>query len=266
MALWIDELAGEAADPTEAGRKMRQCFYTLGKITKRQLTVDCLRKLIVRKVGTHEVEGLAKKVIKGEERRNPKIVLSLLQMKLEDALRQVEKAKKQFLREKVGLYMSINRGGMLKEEFWSRVDSKVKKMWVDGKKKVQAKVDRLENIYKGARGNTGMVGNIRVGDDELGEENVELKDPLAAGVEVNENEAKVLRKDPRFRDWKKITIEDVETDVAVALDNLRREIKKVEDNGGKSLSKEEEMIERESTNELNKTRKPWTLANRDRLP
>ena len=38
--------------------------------------------------------------------------------------------------------------------------------------------------------------------------------------------------------------------VAVALDNLRREIKKVEDNGGKSLSKEEEMIERESTNEL----------------
>ena len=42
MALWIDELAEEAADPTEAGRKMRRCFYTLGKITKRQLTVDCL--------------------------------------------------------------------------------------------------------------------------------------------------------------------------------------------------------------------------------
>ena len=68
---------------------------------------------------------------------------------------------------------------------------------------------------------------------------------------MNEFEAKVLRKDPRFRDWKKITIEDVETDVAVALDNLRREIKKVDDNGGKSLSKEEELIERESTNELN---------------
>ena len=96
-----------------------------------------------------------------------------------------------------------------------------------------------------------MVGNIRVGDEELGEENVEIKVPLAAGVEVNENEAKVLRKDPRFRDWKRITIEDVETDVAVALDNLRREIKNVEDNGGKSLSKEEELIERESTNELN---------------
>ena len=251
MALWIDELAGEAADPTEAGRKMRRCFYTLEKITKRQLTVDCLRKLVMRKVGTHEVEGLAKKVIKGEERRNPKIVLSLLQMKLEDALKQVEKAKKQFSREKMSLYMSINRSGMLKEEFWSRVDSKIKKMWVDGKKKVQAKVGRLEDIYKGARGKTGMVGNIRVGDDELGEENVEIKNPLAAGVEVSENEAKVLRKDPRFRDWRKITVQDVETDVAIGLDNLRREIKKVEDNGGKSLSKREEMIERESTNELN---------------
>ena len=250
MALWIDELAGEAADPTEAGRKMRRCFYTLGKITKRQLTVNCLRKLVVRKVGTHEVEGLAKKVIKGEERRSPKIVLSLLQMKLEDALRQVEKAKKQFMREKVSLYMSINRGGVLKQEFWSRVDSEIKKMWVEGKKKIQAKVDRLEDIYKGARNNTGKVGNIRVGDDELGEEDVEIKDPLAAGVEVSECEAKVLRKDPRFRDWSKITIEDVETDVAVGLDNLRREIRKVEENGGKSLSVQEEIAERESTNEL----------------
>ena len=131
------------------------------------------------------------------------------------------------------------------------MDSKIKKMWTEGKKKVQAKVDRLEDTYKGARGRTGMVGNIRVGDDELGEENVEIKDPLAAGVEVSECEAKVLRKDPRFRDWSTITIEDVETDVAVALDNLRREIKKVEENGGKSLTKEEELIERESTNELN---------------
>ena len=61
----------------------------------------------------------------------------------------------------------------------------------------------------------------------------------------------VLRKDPRFRDWSKITIEDVETDVAVGLDNMRREIKKVEDNGGKSLSKEEEDIEKQSTTELN---------------
>ena len=38
--------------------------------------------------------------------------------------------------------------------------------------------------------------------------------------------------------------------MAVGLDNLRREIKKVEENGGKSLSKEEEVAERESTNEL----------------
>ena len=39
--------------------------------------------------------------------------------------------------------------------------------------------------------------------------------------------------------------------MAVGLDNLRREIKKVEDNGGRSLSKEEEDVERQSTTELN---------------
>ena len=53
---------------------MRQCYFTLGKLTKRQLTVDCLRKLCVRRVGTHEVERLARSFIKGETRRNPRHV------------------------------------------------------------------------------------------------------------------------------------------------------------------------------------------------
>ena len=42
----------------------------------------------------------------------------------------------------------------------------------------------------------------------------------------------------------------LENTIGVYNSSARREIKKVEDNGGKSLSKEEEMIERESTNEL----------------
>ena len=69
----IDELAEEAADPTEAGRKMRQVYFSHCKLTYRQLTIDLLRKLIERGVGTHEVEKLAQKVIKGESRRSPKI-------------------------------------------------------------------------------------------------------------------------------------------------------------------------------------------------
>ena len=68
MTLWIETLAEDAADPTEAGRKMRRSFFTLVKLTNRQLTVDLLRKLCERKVGTLEVEGLARKVIRGEEK------------------------------------------------------------------------------------------------------------------------------------------------------------------------------------------------------
>ena len=65
MTFWIDNLADQAADPTEAGRKMRQCYYTLEKLTKRQLTVDCLKKLRVRRVGTNEVEKMSKRMIRG---------------------------------------------------------------------------------------------------------------------------------------------------------------------------------------------------------
>lgn len=52
MTFWIDNLADEAADPIEAGRKMRQCYYTLEKLTKRQLTQGTnLYLLPVRGVG-----------------------------------------------------------------------------------------------------------------------------------------------------------------------------------------------------------------------
>ena len=78
MTTEIERLAREAADPVEAGQKMRQVYFTQVKLTNRQLTVDLLRKLYEREIGTHEVEQLAKKVIKGESRRNPKIVQNLI--------------------------------------------------------------------------------------------------------------------------------------------------------------------------------------------
>ena len=82
MTFKIDRLAQEAADPEEAGRRMRQVYFTQVKLTKRQLTIDLLRKLYERGVGTNEVEQLAKKVIKGELRKNPDIVKYLLKLKM----------------------------------------------------------------------------------------------------------------------------------------------------------------------------------------
>ena len=251
MTFWIEELAREAADPVVAGRKMREVFYCLGKLVNRQLTADCLRKLIERRVGTHEVEKSARLTIKEDRRRNLEVVDFLLKIKLKDALKWTDRLQKRFLREKEKVYMSINRGGLLKVAFWSKVKSEMDVRWKDGKKKIQEKVDRLETTYKGARTYTGKVENIRVGDRELGDEVEELEEPFKAGVEVNNIEAQVLRKDPRFRDWCKIGMEDIETDITVGLDNLRREVKKVDENGGKSLSLEEENVEKQFTTIVN---------------
>ena len=62
MTSRIDELADEAADPFEAGKRMRQVYFTNCKLTNRQLTVDLLKKLFERGVGTHDVESIALKV------------------------------------------------------------------------------------------------------------------------------------------------------------------------------------------------------------
>ena len=245
MTSRIEYLAREAADPYEAGKRMRQVYFTNCKLTNRQLTVDLLKKLYERGVGTHEVESIARKLIRGVPRRNPSIVKALIKIKLEDAMRWHHRTRRQCLMERAELYRFINRRGQLKEEFWSAMRLDLGRRWKKGKEKNQEKADRLEVTYKGAKPPTGRVGNIRVGDRELGEEEEVEKVPVAAGTNINAAEAKVLNLDPRFRDWCKITKEDVETDIDVALDNLRREIDKLEENGGTSLSEAEEIRERQ---------------------
>ena len=247
MTSRIEYLAREAADPFEAGKRMRQVYFSNCKLTNRQLTVDLLKKLYERGVGTHEVESVARKVIKGEPRRNPKIVKAIIEIKLEDALRWQHRTRRQCLVEKAELYSFINRRGRLKEEFWSAMRLDLGRRWKKGKEKNQEKADRLEVTYKGTKPFTGRVDNIKVGDRELGEEEEVEKVPVAAGTNINAAEAKVLNLDPRFRDWCKITKEDVETDIDVALDNLRREIERLEENGGTSLSEAEEIRERQLT-------------------
>ena len=250
MTSRIEELAGEASDPYEAGQKMRQLYFTNCKLTKRQLTVDILKKLLERGVGTHDVESIARKVIKGEPRRNPEIVKALIKMKLEDAIKWQNCIRRQSLKEKAELYRVINRRGLIKVEFWAALRLDVERRWRKGKDKNQEKANRLEVIYKGAKPYTGMVGNIRVGDTELGREEEIEKVPLAAGANINAFEAKVLNLDPKFRDWSKITMEDVETDIDISLDNMRREIDKLEENGGNGLTEAEEIRERQFTNPI----------------
>ena len=246
----INQLATEAADPFVAGEKMRQVYFAQIKLTTRQLTVDFLKKILERKVGTHEVESLAQKVVKGEGRRNPEIVATLLKIKLKDAIMWAQRLKKKFLKKKAELYESINRAGLIKEMFWTAVKEEIDNMWRKGKDKMKTKMDRLERIYKGARPDTGMVGDIRVGDMELGAEEDEEREPLVAGTEVNQAEAKVLNLDPRFRDWNKITLEEIETDIDVGLDNARREINTMEENEGRSLTEQEENQEKQFTRVL----------------
>ena len=109
----INQLATEAADPIVAGEKMRQVFFAQIKLTNRQLTVDFLRKMLERRVGTHEVESLAQRVIKWDGRRNPEVVATLLRIKLKDAISWAQRLKKEFLKKKAELYKSINRNGLI---------------------------------------------------------------------------------------------------------------------------------------------------------
>ena len=151
MAYRIEELAREAADPEMAGRKMRQVYYSLDKLTNRQLTVNSLEKMKERKVGSNEIEKLAKQMVKGETKRNPSIVEAIINIKLEDARKWMKRKKKQFLKDKADLYTSISRGGMIKTEFWSMVKEEIEKKWTKGEEEYPGEAGQAGKDLQGRR-------------------------------------------------------------------------------------------------------------------
>ena len=102
-------------------------------------------------------------------------------------------------------------------------------MWEDGRKKNQNKKDHLESRYK-PRKEHGMVEDIPVGDQELGEDN-KVVEVLAYEVHVDEDEKEYLKLPNSHTDFVKIDVQKMKTSIQVTAAKLRMGLREEEENG-----------------------------------
>ena len=146
------------------------------KLTKRNLTLNVLRKLFDKNIGTNEVMNNAVSMSKQfvRKRFNDKLVKYVMQMKIVDAEKEQQSTRHEFYRMKSQYYQYVNKNGLIDMMFHRMMRDQVEKLWYEGKIKNSRKVKYLVNKWRTNRDAKVVdVRNVKYRDNEL---NVEVCD------------------------------------------------------------------------------------------
>ena len=111
-------------------------------------------------------------MITEEAGRNEGVVVKILRIVIEEAKKKESKAKTNFRRDRRNAE-KILPAGWMRKRFAEILRAEAEEEWKDRKKKNGKKKEHLEKKNK-PRKEEGMYKGIPIGDEELGEDNVEI--------------------------------------------------------------------------------------------
>jgi hypothetical protein len=190
-------------------------------MTRRQLTLNLLRKLRTKKIGTNTVEHIAYREVLGRgggdmDKRSRTTVDYIMKGKVknsEDEVRKVRQKferKYQYLQRRWGHYLDIMA------TFNTIMQAEVTREWEDGKLRSRRKIEHLEGKWgkKTKREHVGENGEwrgIKFGDEALEEVVAKDNKPLKyGGVVTSSEEDAILSLPSGFTSYESITREKVE--------------------------------------------------------
>ena len=241
--------------PAEASvwtKVMRRTADLKIKMTRRQLTLNLLRRLLSKRVGTNSVEFFAyndTKVYRGAEavRRRKKIVKHLMKAKVQSAEEELTIAKKRY--ESSNQYLQrrwgVQRNVMI--PFGNILQREVRSVWEQGNKNIDKKVKHLVEKWK-VRNTTssesqenGIWRNIKFGDEALStlqtDTNAGNEVAIKYGhVETSQDEEEFLKLPPKFTTYDPISIEKIDIEAEVLLTKIRWETMGRRERGGEPWS------------------------------
>ena len=163
----IRYISSFTTDPQRAGERMLEAAKTSCKLIKKVQTKDLLEGLETRRIGTNEIEDMAKKLVK-EDFRDETVVVKLVRIAKEAAKRRERTSRKTFQKARWEALRPLPAGWMRKH-FLAILRLEAKEDWQKLKEKNKAKKDHLEKKYR-PRKEEGRYRGIPVGDDELGQD------------------------------------------------------------------------------------------------
>ena len=234
----IKTISSILADPLRAERAMHARLMSCIKLCKRVLTRNLLSVLHKHKVGTNDVNRCMKVLCidNRNKKRKQKILCYLMKDKLEDAEKEVRKAKAENLKRINEYKKEVREGERADSLFKDILKKESQKAWNIGKTKKTRKVDHL--LRKTANERTGNrtgkeedMKGIKYKDQDLERLNEDRdqeaymnKPRVYGGVEVDSGMTAFLSKDPGFMMFDKIDALDVEVEIEKGITKTRYEL------------------------------------------
>ena len=206
------------------------------KRTRRVLSLNLLRGLRKRRVGTHAIEKMAKNLTEVTERQE-KVVIKLIDIAIDAAAEKAAIASREADKSMKEAKRALPVGWQRKR-FREILREEAQDLWQERKEKNSKKKDHLEAKHKPRKESHSYRG-IPISDRALGGEDAEIK-VTAIGVEISEDEKEFLKLPKSATDFVGIDEEKVETSIQIMAAKLRMSLRNQEEEGEGGLEAEEQ--------------------------
>ena len=238
-------LSGMTADPTKVARAMLDTGKKHMKLTRRQISLNTLERLMKKQLGTEDVERMANKVTKESKKRDVGFINFVMGRRVQDAKEKVDKARKEWLNSLRYLASLLPPG--LMEEYTKFLRTTVESAWEASTSKMKNKILRLEEQYHPWKKPVQpRFNDIKISDVELApmeEKEQQVKISVYGGVQVPREVEKVLKLPLKFAIYPKVDMKVVEMEVERGIWKARWEDRSEEQRGRREEMTEEQVEE-----------------------
>ena len=238
-------LSGMTADPTKVARAMLDTGKKHMKLTRRQISLNTLERLMKKQLGTEDVERMSEKVVKQGKKRDVAFINFVMRRRKQDAEDKTNKARTEWLNSL--RYLASLLSPALMEEYTKFLKTLVESVWEAGRSKMKSKIVRLEERYHPWKKPVQPRFNeIKISDAELEpmeEQEQQVIVPIYGGVTVPREVDKVLKLPPKFALYPKVDMKMVEMEVERGIWKARWEDRSEEQRGKREEMTEEQVEE-----------------------
>ena len=244
-AAHIIVLSGMTADPTKAARAMLDTGKKHMKLTRKQISLNTLERLLRKQLGTEDVERMSKKAVKESNRRDIGFINFVMRRRKQDAEEKMRRSRTEWLNAVRYLVSLLPLRVM--EEYTRFLKTIVASEWEASTTKMKRKIRKLEERYHPWKKPVQpRFDDIKISDAELAEmeeQEQEVEVPAYGGVRVPREVEQVLKLPPKFALYPRIDMKMVEMEVERGIWKARWENRSEEQRGRRGEPTEQEIEE-----------------------
>ena len=220
-------------NPCRANQIMKTALKTNIKLARRNLTLNLLMSMKKQGLGTKDAEKIAADLNRNTEGRNAKTVKDVMKWKTKDAEKELSKVKKEYCEVRKELREVVPWRTEAGRRFGWLTKCVVNEEWDEGRKTNEKKVNKQKDGVKTKNAKIDVYEEVKVSDEALGEDvEDEMEPKVYGGVQLVEDEKTAMKLPPKFAEYVKLDIYNIETEIEKGCTKWRYELMNEDENEG----------------------------------